>query len=134
MQAAKNLDNNTSISNINNSLYGEFIQNFNKMDMKEIEPTIQNINESIYEEELTIVVDELNNLYFKMANEGKEEHVRKQHILDYINNHKINLQEIYSWLLNNQNNSNQNNSNSNWLLGYFNYHGIETNINMQKAF
>src|SRR5581483_5726940 len=47
---------------------------------------------------------------------------------DYINKHKISLKEIYYWLLNNQNDSN-----SIYLLGCFNYHGIETNINKQKA-
>ena len=108
MQAVNNPDN-ISMSNTNNSSHDELpqsIQKFDKMGMKEIEPTTQNINESIYEEDLSIVVDELNNLYFKMVNEGK--YVRKQHILDNINNHKINLKEIYNWLLNNQNNSNQN--------------------------
>src|SRR5262249_9090435 len=55
--------------------------------------------------------------------------VIKQHVFNYINNYKIILQEIYNWLLNNQNNSN-----SIYLLGYFNYHGIETYTNRQKAF
>src|SRR6266496_770647 len=99
-----------------------------QMNIKEIEPTTQNIKEIIFEEDLNIVIDKLVNLYFKEVNEGKEEIIRKKHILGYINNYKINLQEIYFWLLNNQNNSN-----SIYLLGYFNYYGIETNINKQKA-
>uniref|UniRef100_U9UNV8 HCP-like protein n=1 Tax=Rhizophagus irregularis (strain DAOM 181602 / DAOM 197198 / MUCL 43194) TaxID=747089 RepID=U9UNV8_RHIID len=38
------------------------------------------------------------------------------------------LQEIYIWLLNNQNNSN-----SLCLLGYFNYHGLEIELDKQIA-
>ncbi|EXX63844.1 Skt5p [Rhizophagus irregularis DAOM 197198w] len=51
---------------------------------------------------------------FKAVNEGKE-------IM-------INLQKIYNWLLNNQDNSN-----SIYLLGYLNYYGIGININMKKS-
>src|ERR1043165_5453731 len=89
--------------------------------------TDQDINENILD--LGIVTDELINIILKEINEGKEEKVIKQHVLNYINNHKIILQEIYNWLLNNQNTLN-----AIYLLGYFNYHGIETNINMQNAF
>ncbi|GBB84238.1 hypothetical protein RclHR1_10860008 [Rhizophagus clarus] len=110
-------------------LLQNIIQNFDKINEKEIEPTIQNIYESIFEEDLIIVIDDLVNYNFKEINEGKDYDTRKQHVLDYINNHKINLQEIYNWLLNNQNNSN-----SIYLLGYFNYNGIGINVNMQNAF
>ncbi|RIA84526.1 hypothetical protein C1645_412851 [Glomus cerebriforme] len=74
------------------------------------------------------MIDKIVKHYFNDLNEGKKEKVRKQIVLDYINNHKINLQEMYNWLLNNQNDSN-----SIYLLGYFNYHGIETDDNKQKA-
>jgi TPR repeat protein len=43
--------------------------------------------------------------------------------------YKINLQEIYYWLLNSKACSN-----SIYLLGYFNYHGIGVDINKQNAF
>src|ERR1041385_5091806 len=89
--------------------------------------TDQDISENI--SDLRNVIDELLNLILKEINEGKVENVIKQHVFNYIKNHKIILQEIYNWLLNNQNNIN-----SIYLLGYFNYHGIETNINMQNAF
>src|ERR1043165_1000587 len=85
------------------------------------------MNENVLD--LGIVIDELSNFILKEINEGKEEIVIKQHVLNYINSHKIILQEIYNWLLNNQNHLN-----SIYLLGYFNYHGIGTNINMQNAF
>ena len=99
------------------------------MKMKEVNPTTLNINVNIFEEDLSIVIDELLRITFKDLNERKEEKVRKQHILDYINNCEIILQEIYYWLLNNQNDSN-----SIYLLGYFNYCGIGTSTNKQKAF
>src|SRR5437764_6453853 len=76
--------------------------------------------------DLSFVIEDLVNLIFKKLNEGKEESVVKKCILDYINNHKLIPQEIYNWLLNNQNDLNHI-----YLLGYFNYHGIETNINKQ---
>src|ERR1044072_9386368 len=89
--------------------------------------TDQDINENILD--FDIVIDELLNLILREINEGKEERVIKKHVLSCINNHKIILQEIYNWFLNNQNHLN-----SIYLLGYFNYHGIETNINLQNAF
>ncbi|GES98810.1 kinase-like domain-containing protein [Rhizophagus clarus] len=75
------------------------------------------------------VIDELMNLILKETNKGIEEYIKKQHIIDYISSQKIGLQEIYNWLLNNQNKPN-----SICLFGYFNYHGIQTNVNKQKAF
>src|ERR1044072_6373811 len=86
-----------------------------------------NINENI--SNLNIVIDELFKLMLKEINEGKEGNVIKKHVLNYINNRKIILQEIYNWLLNNQNHLN-----AIYLHGYFNYHGIETNMNLQNAF
>ncbi|GBC06910.1 hypothetical protein RclHR1_07130009 [Rhizophagus clarus] len=100
------------------------------MNIKEIEPTTQkNIHDNIFEEDLGIVVDDLVNLIFREVNEGKEEFVRKRHVLEYIKNHNINLQEIYNWLLNNQNDSN-----SIYLLGYFNHYEIKTNLDKKRAF
>src|ERR1700722_8602089 len=98
------------------------------MDIKEIEPTTQNIHETIFEEDLSIVIDELVDLYFKELNKGIEQKARKQNIFNYINNYKTNMQEIYNWLLNNQTSSSPI-----YLLGYFNYNGIETKDNKQKA-
>ncbi|GBB83538.1 hypothetical protein RclHR1_10230008 [Rhizophagus clarus] len=123
---------NLDISNTGNFLHEEpsfNIRNFNNMNIKEIEPTTQNIHENIFEEDLSILVDEMVELDFKELNKGKENNVRTQCIFDYVNNIGINLQEIYNWLL-----INQNNSSSIYLLGYFNYHGIETNVNKQKAY
>src|ERR1044072_6084763 len=89
--------------------------------------TDQVINENVLD--LNIVIDELFNLVSKETNEGKEERVIKKHVLNYIHNHKIIPQVIYNWLLNNQNNLN-----SIYLLGYFNYNGIGTNVDNKMAF
>jgi TPR repeat protein len=75
---------------------------------------IQNI---IYEKDLSIIIDKLINLHLNDLNKGIKHDERKQHILNYID-----------WLL-----YHQNNSNAIYLLVYFNYHGIETKINKQKA-
>ncbi|GBC10324.1 hypothetical protein RclHR1_09520009 [Rhizophagus clarus] len=119
----------SDIQQINEELSLDTIQNFDKIKEKEIEPTIQNIHENIFEEDLSIVIDNLVNFYFKEINEGKDYNLRQQHILNYLNEHKINLQEINNWLLNNQNDSN-----SIYLLGYFNCNGIGIDVNKQKAF
>src|ERR1051325_4917136 len=96
-------------------------------DIENQNEAVQDINEKVLD--LGIVIDELSNFILREINEGKEEKVIKQHVLNYINSQNIILQEIYNWLLNNQNNIN-----SIYLLGYFNYHGIETNVNMKNAF
>ncbi|RIA85902.1 hypothetical protein C1645_879017 [Glomus cerebriforme] len=96
-------------------------------DIKEVEPTTKNIHENIFED-LTIVINKIIDLTFEGLNKGENKNRNKQHILDYINNLKINLQEIYIWLLNNQNNSS-----SICLLGYFNFHGIVVKVNKKEA-
>src|SRR6266496_2659703 len=112
---------------INNNLLHEKLYCFNKTNIRELGPSIQNVKETIFEEDLSIVVDDLINHIFKEVNEGREA-MRKKQFFDYINNHKISSREIYIWLLNNQTNSN-----SIYLLGYFNYRGIEINVNKQKG-
>ncbi|EXX56806.1 uncharacterized protein OCT59_023599 [Rhizophagus irregularis] len=120
---------NTNNLLIENNLLNEYLQNFDKINIKEIKPTIQNIHENIFEEDLSIVIDELINLIFKELNEGKDEGIIKRHVHNFINNYKLIPKEIYNWLLNNQ----YDYSNNICLLGYFNYYGIETNIDKKKA-
>ncbi|CAB4438351.1 unnamed protein product [Rhizophagus irregularis] len=106
---------------IDNLLYGEMsqiIKNFNKMSIEEIEPTMSSINNfDIMVNEIILLLD-------------KTKIVRKKHeVINYLNNYNITSQEIYAWLLNNQNNSN-----SVFLLGIFNHFGIGVNVDQQKAF
>src|ERR1044071_9670221 len=84
-------DNINVSSNFNNSL----LHNFNEI--KSTTTSIkQDANENILD--LGIIVDELVNLIFKDTSEGKKKEIRKQHILDHINNnHRIILQEFYNW-------------------------------------
>uniref|UniRef100_U9TGC1 HCP-like protein n=1 Tax=Rhizophagus irregularis (strain DAOM 181602 / DAOM 197198 / MUCL 43194) TaxID=747089 RepID=U9TGC1_RHIID len=67
-------------------------------------------------------------------NEKNDDDIKiKENILDYINNScKINLQEIYTWFLNN--NQINNKTNLIFLLGYFNYCGICIEKNYEEAF
>jgi TPR repeat protein len=115
-------------NNSKNIISSNIIQNFSKINIKEIEPTIKNINTYTFEGDLNIVIDELTNLIFNEINKGEDAKIIKQQVLDYINNQMVILQQIYTWLLNNQTNSN-----SIYLLGYFNFNGIETNSNEPKA-
>jgi TPR repeat protein len=110
----------------------QLIQDFDKMDTKEIDTmTVQNKQgELSIEKDFNIIVDEINDYMLKLATKGIEWKLFKQQVIDYFNNYNVNLQEIYNWLVLN----NQNNSNSIFLLGYFIYFGIETNIDYKRAF
>jgi TPR repeat protein len=122
-------NNNSYTPNPTHIQLSQFIQNFNKINIKEIGPTIQDINKNIFEEDLGVIINKLVDLYFKEVNRGKEEKVRVQFVLDYINDNDIKPKEMFNWLLNNLTSSNYV-----YLLGYFNYHGIGTNISKQNAF
>ncbi|GES87206.1 kinase-like domain-containing protein [Rhizophagus clarus] len=99
------------------------MQNFNNLNIEEI---IYNLSSS--KNNFNVPVEEIYNIIFKLANEGKEWNVT-EHVLEYFNNHNINSQEIYYWILNNQNDSNYN-----FLLGCFNYYEIGINKNCKEAF
>ncbi|GBB84022.1 hypothetical protein RclHR1_10670004 [Rhizophagus clarus] len=121
--ALNNNDNTSSFEELS-----QITQNFSKVNILEMEPTTQDIKKHILEEDLSIIINNLINLFTQETNKGKEEKERKKFVLDYFNEYKINLQEIYCWLLNNQTSSN-----STYLLGYFNYYGIGIEINEQRV-
>src|SRR3954466_14544208 len=82
-----------------------------------------NIGKSILSENnFSVIVNEI----FDIINTSLL-HMEKQNILNCISNHNVNSQEIYNWLLNNQNDSN-----SVMVLGVFNIFGIGINVNEQK--
>ncbi|GBB97686.1 hypothetical protein RclHR1_03040003 [Rhizophagus clarus] len=95
------------------------IQNFNKLNIKEIEPSI-----ILNEDDFSIMVDEIIILLTNTV-KGKV----KQLLNKYFSSHNVTSQEIYDWLL-----YNQTNSNSIVLFGIFNYFGIEVQVDIQKAF
>src|SRR5438034_8499355 len=98
------------------------------MNTKEIETSMstnQIINKPILpENNFDIIVNEMVIFLDNIETERKEREIH-----NYFNNHNIISQEIYNWLLNNQDNSY-----SIVLLGTFNHFGIEISVNEQKAF
>ncbi|RGB27419.1 kinase-like domain-containing protein [Rhizophagus diaphanus] len=107
--------------NIINGKISQIIQNFNKINVKEIKPSISS---NLITNDFELMVIEMILLLENIVIERK-----KYEIIIYLNNHNITTREIYNWLLNDQDNSN-----SIFLLGVFNHFGIEININNQKAF
>ncbi|UZO03972.1 uncharacterized protein OCT59_024371 [Rhizophagus irregularis] len=123
--------NEAPISNNNSGPHGELsqlMQNFGNMNSKEINTIEVPSFEEVYNE----IITEINDFIFKLLNRGIVSKLVRQKTISFFNNHNINSQEIYNWLL--TLNDNQNNSNSIFLFGFFNYLGIETNENHEKAF
>ncbi|GES73894.1 kinase-like domain-containing protein [Rhizophagus clarus] len=75
------------------------------------------------------LVDEINDFINKLLNKGVKISLVKRQAIEYFSAHDINSKETYNWLLNNQVSAN-----SIFLLGYFNFHGIVTSENDEKAF
>ncbi|GET58466.1 uncharacterized protein OCT59_023919 [Rhizophagus irregularis] len=110
------------LSKSNNEISEDIIiQNFNRINIKEIEPLIF----------LNLIINDYDLLVNEiiLLIEDVEIIMRKIIIVKYLNDHDIALKEIYNWLLNNQDNSN-----SVFILGVFYHFGIEINVNRQKAF
>ncbi|GBC09991.1 hypothetical protein RclHR1_09260005 [Rhizophagus clarus] len=80
------------------------------------------------EKDFNVVIYEINDFIRKIVNEAPENKLLKQKVDEYFKNHNISAQEIYNWLLNNQVNAN-----SIFLLGYFNFYGIVTSEDNEKA-
>ncbi|PKK69853.1 kinase-like protein [Rhizophagus irregularis] len=109
---------NMDLNCIKNSAHGglsRIIQDLEKINTSENIPTSKKK-----------LVDEIVEFIFKEIDEEKNQETRERHILDNFNNNNT---EIYNWLL-----TNQNEPNFIFLLGYFQYYGIETDENKKEAF
>ncbi|RIA80647.1 hypothetical protein C1645_593200 [Glomus cerebriforme] len=100
------------------------------MDTEEIEssmpPSNQIINKPILPaNSFSLMVDELVALPYTIGNEKELKHK----VFNYLNNHNVTLQEIFNWII-----INQNYSNAIVIYGEFNEYGIGTSIDKQKAF
>ncbi|POG75265.1 kinase-like domain-containing protein [Rhizophagus irregularis DAOM 181602=DAOM 197198] len=125
--------NEASISNNDSVLQVELsqlIQNFDKINIKEIDPMIiLSKQKNFLIEDFNIIIDVINDFIIKLNNKGLEWKAEKQKTIEYFNNHNLDSQEIYNWLL-----DNQNSLNPIFILGYFNYYGIVTSEDNEKAF
>ncbi|CAI2167930.1 6429_t:CDS:2 [Funneliformis geosporum] len=74
-------------------------------------------------------IDDIVQFIYNGLNEGKIFTLIEKPVLNFIINQGFDLQEIYNWISNNQNNSN-----NLFLLGYFNFFGIKSSKNYDKAF
>ncbi|EXX77289.1 uncharacterized protein OCT59_024135 [Rhizophagus irregularis] len=123
--------NEASLINNNSKLYrdliSQFIQNFDKLNIKEIDPMIILSKQENFD--FNIIIDEINDFIYKLRDKGINWKLEKKQIIEYFNNHNLNSQEFYNWLINNQNSSN-----SIFILGYFNYREIVTSLNYKKGF
>ncbi|GET03200.1 kinase-like domain-containing protein [Rhizophagus clarus] len=121
--------------NLRENLIRHFINQSNNNSRQDITKEIDSVaissiqkNPSIGKD-FNILVDEINNDFIcKLINEAPKHKLVKQKFIEYFNNHNINLQEFYNWLL-----CNQTSTNSIFLFGYFNYYGI-VNEDNEKAF
>jgi TPR repeat protein len=78
----------------------------------------------------TTIVSGLVDLFIKITNEGKARDQRRSIIDDYLSLHNVTIERIYRWL----NNNHKTDPNYGYFLGYLNFSGIGTSINIDKAF
>ncbi|CAB4437970.1 unnamed protein product [Rhizophagus irregularis] len=134
-QLSNNQEYNEVPSSISNSEsqgeLSQLIHNFNKMDTKEIDTIAESNKQKKLSTEIDFnsIVNETNDLIFKLSNKGIEWKLVDKQLFEYFNNCNTNLQEIYNLLSNDQNSSN-----SIFLLAYFNLRGIGTSVNTEKSF
>jgi TPR repeat protein len=76
------------------------------------------------------IISRLVALFIKIINEGKSRDQRKIILDDYLSLNNINKEEIYEWLKNNYMTSLDNM----FFLGYLNFSGIGTTLNVKEAF
>ncbi|GBB98835.1 hypothetical protein RclHR1_33360001 [Rhizophagus clarus] len=99
----------------------------NKTDEMEIDSIAVQRDLSIGKDYNT-VVNGTNNIIYRLLNKGIVYKLVNLRVIEFFSDHNINALEIYNWLLNNQISAN-----SIFLLGYFNYYGIITSLNNEKA-
>ncbi|GBB94540.1 hypothetical protein RclHR1_23780001 [Rhizophagus clarus] len=97
----------------------------NRPTINQVVAKLNELNYNRNNKNFNAMVDEIVDLSNKIKDDEKE----KQNILNYLDNNNVTSQEIYNWILNDQNNSN-----SIVLLGDFNYLGIGINADKRKAF
>ncbi|RIA88900.1 hypothetical protein C1645_725633, partial [Glomus cerebriforme] len=78
------------------------------------------------------IISGLIDLFIKITNEGKPRDQRYSILDDYLSLYNIKFEKIYEWL--NNNNNYKKDPSYTFFLGYLNFSGIGTTLNIDKAF
>ncbi|GBB89414.1 hypothetical protein RclHR1_01610005 [Rhizophagus clarus] len=136
--------NEASLNANNSELQGkssQLIQKFDKMSTKKIDSmAISSKQENLSTDNFNMIIDEINDFIHKLKNKGIGWKLEKQKVIEYFNDHKINLQESYHCVDNKKafqlfiNASEKNHILAQYFIGYCYENGIGIKKDSEKAF
>ncbi|GBB86412.1 hypothetical protein RclHR1_12850005 [Rhizophagus clarus] len=98
--------------------------------LQHVDSTYHNTDETYLISERYNIIPQLITLFIKIINEGKSRDQRKIILDNYLSSNKFTNEEIYEWL----NDKYMISLDNMFFLGYLNFSGIGTTLNIKKAF